>query len=299
MCCLVKSRRSYSSFALNPLLPFRHSQASELNALLFLQPPWLLLGDQRVCKHLSDGSHNQSLKHRGCWWRGKRPALHYNFYLSPATTYSFRPCWGDGGVHSWGVVGWGIAISDSLIGRCLELSGVRTVNPSGNTSWLTWVNLALYVSVTPCWWKNRGAIKQRQTIWVCYGQPWGVERTLGKWGWCSCSAPFLFLLFCALLALFKSAHMLKGWLLITQRCRTEWSKQGFKNVWNVSKSMGKNNLYLDVPKTIFYCCKETRCCCGTQYVCQSCGLSDNNACVNVSDCKKNPSSKIRHYGFAD
>lgn len=42
-----------------------------------------------------------------------------------------------GGGSQVGVVGWGIAISDSLIGRCLELSGVRTVNPSGNTSWLT------------------------------------------------------------------------------------------------------------------------------------------------------------------
>lgn len=44
----------------------------------------------------------------------------------------------------------------------------------------------------------------------------------------------------------------------------------------------KRKLYLDVPKTTIYCCKETRCCLGLQYVCQACGLSDNNACVKVS-----------------
>lgn len=42
-----------------------------------------------------------------------------------------------------------MAIVDSLIGKCLEWSGVRGVHPRGSTPWLTGVNLALYVPVTP------------------------------------------------------------------------------------------------------------------------------------------------------
>lgn len=106
------------------------------------------------------------------WVEKKRSASHYTICLPLATRYSFRPL----GRGEW------IAVVDSLIGRCLELSEVRTVNPIGNTLRLTWVNLALYVPVTRCWWKNRGAIKQRQTIWVRYGQPWGVEEDYGDLG---------------------------------------------------------------------------------------------------------------------
>ena len=67
---------------------------------------------------------------------GVKKDLPHTIYL-PTILYSVTPLAGK--KIAWGLCGRGEqnAIGDSLIGKCLELSGARTVNPSGNTPWLT------------------------------------------------------------------------------------------------------------------------------------------------------------------
>lgn len=112
-----------------------------------------------------------------------------------------------------------------------------------------------------------GAIKQRQTIWVLYGQPWGVERTSGRWGWGGfvvlLQSPSFFF-FSALFLLRSKKQMCSKYSSLFHPETDSWDfswhcKQGFMNVWNVSKS-AENTPLLPVAKSInaalkWNCCR--------------------------------------------
>ena len=157
-CSFDAQRFSTKAFIPYPSHTSLRAKCSAFFLFFFLQPPSLLLGDQRVCKQWSYGSHNQSLKHRGyCWIRkrkGKKKMTSLSLYhlftsqgldipLDQREKNTFF--WGEKKVDRY-----------SRFLNWERFGTVRGVAPGGNTPGLTWVKLALYVSVTPHWWKNMG-----------------------------------------------------------------------------------------------------------------------------------------------